>query len=339
MSNLDYSKLRVGIVGAGLMGRWHAKTVKRLGVVPVSILDQNLSQAKALSLEMGGAELFTDIDNMLSSSRLDIIHICTPLNSHSSIALRAIDAGVHVIVEKPVAASVVDTESLLQASSKQNVKLCPVHQFGFQDGVLAAIAELDSLGDLLSVRFTTASAGGEHSKSKLNEIIADIIPHPLSVLQRLRPGIRLETSQWQGVQARDGELQLMGEAGGITIDIYISMNARPTRCEMELFCSKGRLILNFFHGYAVVETGKVSRVQKMMQPFKYALKEFFIAGGNITKRGLNRELAYPGLSRLIEEFYNAVVADTEAPISPEEILEVAIARDNLSERFLSDVHR
>jgi predicted dehydrogenase len=337
MSTIDYSKLRVGIVGAGLMGRWHAKTAKRLGVRPVSILDKNPSQAKDLSAEIGSAEIFTDIDDMLSSTQLDIIHICTPLNSHASIAMRAIDAGVHVIVEKPVAASVAETESLLQASNKRSVKLCPVHQFGFQKGVLEVISELDSLGELLNVRFTTSSAGGEYSKNELNEIIADIIPHPLSVLQRLRPGIRLDTSQWQGVHARDGELQLVGEADGVAIDIYISMSARPTRCEMELFCSKGRITLNFFHGYAIIETGTVSRAQKMMQPFKYALKEFFVAGGNIAKRGLSRELAYPGLSRLTEEFYRAVVTDTEVPISPEEILAVAIARDNLSKRFLSDV--
>lgn len=324
-------------MGAGLMGHWHAKTAKRLGAQIVSILDNSPSQAKALSAEIGDAEVFTDIDTMLSSAQLDIIHICTPLNSHFSMAMRAIDAGVHVIVEKPVTASVDETEALLQASSKQNVKLCPVHQFGFQDGVLDAIDKIDALGELLSVRFTTGSAGGEHSENELNEIVADIIPHPLSVLQRLRPGIMLDTSQWQGVHVRDGELQLIGEVDGIGIDFYISMIARPTRCEMELFSSKGRLTLNFFHGYAIVETGEVSRVQKMIQPFKYALKELFIAGGNITRRGLSRELAYPGLSRLVENFYRAVTSDTEAPVSPEEILAVAIARDDLSKRFLSGV--
>jgi predicted dehydrogenase len=297
MSNLDYSKFQVGIVGAGLMGRWHAKTAKRLGVRSMVIADPYLSRASELSDELNiDAEVFTDMDKMLSR-QLDIIHICTPLESHHSLVQQAINTGAHVLVEKPVAATVSETESLLQLARERNLNLCPVHQFGFQDGVLEAIAELDSLGELLSVRFTTASAGGEYSENELNNIIADIIPHPLSVLQRLRPGISLDTSEWQGVQSREGELQLVGEVDNVGIDIYISMNARPTRCEMELFCSEGRLTLNFFHGYMVIEKGEVSRVQKMIQPFRYALKEFFIAGVNITKRSYNREFAYPGLSR------------------------------------------
>lgn len=338
MSNMNFPNLQVGIVGAGLMGRWHSIYAKRLGVQLVSILDYELSHAQRLSVELGGgADIFTDIDSMLSQSQPDVIHICTPLESHYPIAMQAIEAGVHVIVEKPMAASVAETEKLLEASRNKGVSVCPVHQFGFQDGVLNALTELNSLGELLHLRFMTGSAGGEvQPKSTLNDIIADIIPHPLSVLQRLRPGINLDTRQWSGVHSRDGELQIIGDAEGVAVDIYISMNARPTRCEMELFCSKGRLYLNFFHGYVVIETGHVSRAQKMIQPFRYAWKELFVAGINITRRGLARELAYPGLSRLIENFYIAITTGIALPISATDSLAVAVARDELTQRLLTD---
>ncbi len=338
MPDTDYSRLRVGIVGAGLMGRWHAKTVSRIGAKLVSVLDQDLSRAKSLSGELGGeAEIFTNPNDMLDSSKLDIVHICTPVNSHFQLARQLINAGIHLLVEKPLTIAVDETRTLLHAARKQDVKLCPVHQFGFQDGVQNAIAALDSLGELLSVRFTTGSAGGEtQSVRALNEIVADIIPHPFSVLQRLRTGISLDTSQWHGLHLRAGELQLIGCADGIAIDFYISMNARPTRCEMELFCSQGRVYLNFFHGYAIVEKGRESRLQKVLQPFKYALKELTFAGSNIAKRGLRGQFAYPGLTGLLDCFYQSVVRGVEPPISTEDTLAIAIARDDLATRFLSD---
>jgi len=335
MSNTDFSKLRVGIVGAGLMGRWHAIYARHLGAQLVSILDHDAAQAKKLARETGNiATTYTDMEVMFSSAQLDVVHICTPIDSHFPIARRAIDAGVHVIVEKPLAANVAETETLLSIARERSVKLCPVHQFGFQNGVLDAKAVLDSLGELLHLRFTVASAGGEgQAADQLDDIITDVIPHPLSVLQRLRPGISLDSSLWSDVHSRTGELHLLGEVDGTAIDIYVSMNARPTRCEMELFCSKGKISLNFFHGYAMIETGKVSRLQKMVQPVHSSLKEFLVAGSNLIKRGVNRESAYPGLICLLEHFYTAVATGAESPISPKEILAVAAARDNIKLRL------
>ncbi|VAW92788.1 hypothetical protein MNBD_GAMMA23-357 [hydrothermal vent metagenome] len=336
MSNTAYSPLKAGIVGAGLMGRWHSSVIQRLGVQTACILDTNHQLALQLSAKLkNNPAVFSSLDEMLSCVQLDVLHICTPVESHYPIAMAAIDAGVHVVVEKPLATSVDKTQSLLTAATAKNVKVCPVHQFGFQAGTQKAISHQDSLGELLHLRFTTGSAGASgQTQSALNDVIADIIPHPLSVLQRIRPNIKLDTRQWSGVHSRKGELQLIGEANGIGIDIYISMNTRPTRCEMELFFTDGRIVLNFFHGYALIEKGKVSRIQKLVQPFKYALNQLFVAGLNISKRSLMGEHAYPGLYSLISEFYSSVKNNTVSPIAAEDILNVAIARDNLVGRFL-----
>lgn len=337
MSITDYSSLKVGIVGAGLMGRWHSSVIKRLGAETVSIVDTNSVLAQQLAdKHKNNPTVFSNIDEMLSSTQLDVIHICTPVESHFPLSMKAIEAGVHLVVEKPLATSVDKTKSILALSAKNNVKVCPVHQFGFQDGTQKAISELGSLGELLHLRFTTNSAGGVGQvDNTLNDIIADVIPHPLSVLQRIRPNINLDSKQWAGIHSRKGELQVVGEADGIGLDIYISMNARPTRCEMELFCANGRIVLNFFHGYALIEKGNVSRIQKLVQPFKYALNQLYVAGLNISKRSLSGEHAYPGLYNLIEKFYSSVENNTASPISAEEILNVAVARDNLVERFFN----
>ena len=337
MSKTDFSKLRVGIIGAGLMGRWHGSYATRLGSQLVAVLDRDAVLAERLAAKSGSdASVYTEMDAMLGHAGLDIVHICTPLDSHYLLASQAMNAGVHVIAEKPLAATFAETETLLKMAAERDVKLCPVHQFGFQQGVFDALAADHVLGELLQLRFTVASAGGENqAASVLDEIIADVIPHPLSILQRLRSGIELDTAHWSGVHSKNGELHLLGETNGIAIDVYVSMNARPTRCEMELFYSKGKIKLNLFHGYALVETGNVSRMQKMLQPLKISLQEFFVAGSNLAKRGLYKEPAYPGLKTLLEVFYNAVSAGTAPPISPDEIRAVAKARDDISQRLLN----
>ena len=339
MPYTDYKKLKVGIVGAGLMGRWHAKLVTRQGAKIIAIVDGNTTIAKQLAKEIDGtAQVFVDIDSMLADCQLDVLHICTPLNSHFSLAMRAISAGIHVIVEKPMAETAEETKLLLDASEKNNVKICPVHQFGFQDGVMKVISEASSLGDLVHLRFTTGSAGGEgRGKAPLNEIIADIIPHPLSVLQRLCPHYSIDNLDWQGISSCEGELQIMSNAGGVGLDIYISMNSRPTRCEMELFYTKGRAVLNFFHGYVVIEKGSVSRLQKMIQPFVFSLNEFFVAGINITKRIIKKELAYPGLSYLIQDFYRTIIAEEKAPIKSSDSLAIAKIRNEIVSKYLPEL--
>ena len=336
MPNTDYSNLKIGIVGAGLMGRWHSKVAMRQGAKILSIVDSNATLATQLSIELGNtAKVFTDIESMLVACQLDVLHICTPLDSHFTLAMKAINAGVHVVIEKPIAENADETKLLLDASKKNNVKICPVHQFCFQDGVQHVISDAASLGELMHMRFTTGSAGGEgDNKATLTEIIADIIPHPLSVLQKLYPQYNFESIDWQGISSREGELQIIGASDGVGLDIYISMNTRPTRCEMELFYTQGRAVLNFFHGYVVIEKGKVSRLQKMIQPFMFSLKEFFVAGVNIIKRIIKKELAYPGLSRLIKDFYSSVITGNESPIKHSDALAIAKAREEVIHKFL-----
>jgi len=338
MHQSDFSTLQVAIIGAGLMGHWHAHALRKMGVTIVAILDSDSSAAAKLAKSINhtsSIQLFTDIESLLQTVKLDVIHICTPVDSHYTLALEAIKSGINIVLEKPVASNLNETQVLLSEASKNKVTICPVHQFGFQDGVKKALSSLESLGDLLHLRFSTNSAGAEgKSVEYLNEVIADIIPHPLSVLQQIHSDINFQSENWSGVHSRKGELQLIGDIDNIGIDIYISMNARPTRCEMELFCTKGRVLLNFFHGYAVIEKGKVSKLQKLAQPFKFSFNHFLVASLNIIRRALNNEKAYPGLYSLLSEYYQSILNKVEPPISETEIISIAKTRDEVLQRFI-----
>jgi len=332
------TRLKVGIAGAGLMGHWHAKFLQNSNADLVAVFDKNPEKSRKLCAGFKNApSMVVSMEDMQARFEPDVVHICTPLESHFDIAMQALQSGSHVVVEKPLTSTAPETRQLIELANQRGLTICPVHQMAFQRGVQHTQSALSGLGDILEMRFTSCSAGGTGVEGDgLNAIVQEIVSHPLSIMQALKPDISLNSDSWQGINPRPGDLQLIGIADGIAVDISISMNARPTRCEMELFCSEGRVYLNLFHGYCVVEKGKVSRLQKLLQPFKYSAKEFLLAGNNAVRRAMGGELAYPGLNRFLDEFYRSLGSSAASPVSPDHALEVAIARDELSKWFLPD---
>ena len=322
--------IKAAIVGAGLMGYWHARYAGRAGSRIAAVADTSFNSAATLSRQLAGSTAYDSIDAMLATVKPAVVHICTPLASHVPLAKKAIESGAHVLLEKPLAGTAEETQSLLELAARHGVVLCPVHQFAFQDGIFRARKVLRRMGEVLHASFTICSAGGaDHESASIERILADILPHPLSVMRSLWPEIDLVDRNWNSFHPRNGELYLSALSGKTVTGIYISMNARPTRCEMDIYCERGRIHLNFFHGYAVVQKGRVSRFRKIIQPFGWSVRTFAAAGGNLVRRIVNREPAYPGLRKLVSEFYSAVNAGTSGPIPDGDTLAIAAARDRI----------
>jgi len=323
-------KLRVSIVGAGLMGYWHAHAAHCLGAHLVGTADIDPQLATRLARRYPGAQAFTDMESMLSATSPDLVHICTAPESHGILASQAIRNGAHVLVEKPLALSLDKTRSLLDEAAVTKVSVCPVHQFVFQHGVEKAHSLLPSLGKIMSIRSTIFSAGAtDKTNDGLKKVVADILPHPLSLLHCFVPKARPETFNWQTVNTQPGELSVTTAVDDIVFSILISMRSRPTRCEFDVYCSGGSLHLNLFQGYVVVQKGASSRRHKITHPFSSAINTSLAATVNLMRRSLQREWAYPGLKELINRFYGAVSKENGMPITANQILFVAAAHDEL----------
>lgn len=320
------------------MGRWHAYFAQRLGAEVAAVVDSTPGAAASLARRMRKAAVFGEMGAMLEAVRPHVVHICTPLSSHVPLTLQVVEAGAHALVEKPLTQMAGQTQVLLQKAREQGVHVCPVHQFGFQSGVARAAKALEGLGDALHANFTICSAGGgAETGAAFDTIVADILPHPLSILQTLWPRNPLQAHDWTAYSRRNGELHVQGSTSGIAVSVYVSMNARPTRCDLDILCSGGSIHLNFFHGYAVVRHGRPSRVDKIAQPFRFAGKTCTIAAINLAGRTLRREMAYPGLSALIGRFYAAVRGADSNPISAQDTLAAAIVREHVIQRAIPGV--
>ena len=328
--NATLPVLRVGIIGAGLMGRWHAHAIKKSGALIIAVVDLDIEEAKKLAKGYNNAKVYSNPREMMDDVDIDVVHICTPISTHKEFSEMALKKGIHVMVEKPMTSNSTETEELFSLAEEKKLYICPVHQFVFQDGMSKALENLPRIGKLVHLESVICSAGGEgQEEGELDIIAADILPHPLSLFLALLPQ-PIEEEEWQVMKPSFGDIRATTTVNDVTLSIFISMKGRPTECSMKIVGQNGIIYLDLFHGFSYLVDGRVSKLNKILHPFKMAAKSLLSAAINIGKRVIGNEPAYPGLSSLIREFYNAILSKTEPPLGKSNIIKVAELRDKIT---------
>ncbi|MEP7130507.1 MAG: hypothetical protein ABI770_05200, partial [Sphingomicrobium sp.] len=163
------------------------------------------------------------------------------------------------------------------------------------------------------------------------EVIADILPHPLSMVQKLLPSAELVALDWACIRSAPGEWLLSAPIAEAVLVMQLSMNGRPTRFMTRVTAGAGTMELDNFHDFAVLWPGKVSRGAKIVQPFQRNGLGLLAAGMNLAARTARREFAYPGLQTLVGEFYRAAQSGgiVPPPITAEQSITIAEARDRI----------
>ena len=125
------SDLRVGIAGAGFIARAHAEAYAATpGVRIVGIGDPVPAKAEELAGRTGAAP-FGSLDQLLSAG-VDAVSICTPTPTHCELVLAALDAGVSVLCEKPIAYSLADADRMIDAAATAQGLLMVGHVSRFE---------------------------------------------------------------------------------------------------------------------------------------------------------------------------------------------------------------
>jgi predicted dehydrogenase len=204
----------------------------------------------------------------------------------------------------------------------------PVHQFVFQPGVRRILERLDQLGALVRCAFVAASAGTETTGLDADELVSEILPHPLSLFARLTP-LDVGALDWHVIRPAAGELRATAVAGTTSLEIVLTAHGRPTSTTLEVMGSDGTARADLFHGFATLDRGRTTRATKLTGPFRQSTRTFVGAGRNLAARTIAREPAYPGLRELVRRTYAAIADGGEPPIRPTETLAVAVARDRI----------
>lgn len=181
-------KLRIAVVGAGY---WGPNLARNFRSNPdwelAAICDTDRERAEHLSDVVGGVPVITQLDTLLARDDLDAIAIATPARTHHEIALAALKAGKHVVVEKPLADDSGRGLEMLQEADARGLVLMADHTYCYTPAALK-IRELiqeGALGDILFIDSVRINLG--LVRPDVN-VFWDLAPHDLSIIDFVVPG-------------------------------------------------------------------------------------------------------------------------------------------------------
>ena len=145
-----YPDLRVGIVGAGFIGRVHARSARLAGARLVGVASSTPDSAAAAARELGIARGFATAEELVASDDIDVVHVCAPNHLHLPLARAALESGKHVVCEKPLALDAAGAAELVAVARKtQLVATVPfVYRYYPTVREARARARAGSLGEL-----------------------------------------------------------------------------------------------------------------------------------------------------------------------------------------------
>ena len=169
------NKTRIAVIGVGYLGQHHARILAAMPEVDlVAVVDTNQERAAAVAAKHATAAL-TDASTLIG--RVDAVTIATPTVSHVEIALRFVKAGVPVLVEKPLAASLAEADRLVETAAARGALLATGHTERFNPAVAAALPLVSS------PRFIEIHRLGAFPERSLDiDVIFDLMIHDLDLL-------------------------------------------------------------------------------------------------------------------------------------------------------------
>lgn len=147
MYNMDNKIYRAAVVGCGVISANHISALLECENVEIAALcDIKPERAEARKEQFAlNAKIYTDYDEMLDAEKLDVVHIATPHYLHAKMAIKALDLGINVFLEKPMCINREQIEALLAAEKRSTAKICVCFQNRFNPSTIKAreVAEED----------------------------------------------------------------------------------------------------------------------------------------------------------------------------------------------------
>jgi len=171
-------RVRVGVVGVGYLGRFHALIYSRMPDLElVGVVDTNLDTARAVAAE-SGCEVFESGGELIG--KVDAVSIVVPTTAHLEQARPLLEAGVHMLMEKPIASTVEEGREIVRLAEQTGVILQIGHLERFNAGVMA-------LADRIShPRFIEAHRmSGFVARATDVDVVSDLMIHDIDIILSL----------------------------------------------------------------------------------------------------------------------------------------------------------
>lgn len=182
-------KIRTAVIG---MGYWGPKFARNLLLHPdfelIAVADTHLVKAsKELQLLNAlNVHVYSDIESLLKSEEVDLVHIAVPPQFHIEVAEKALNSGKHLLLEKPVGLNSSERSRILELALVKNLRVFVDHTYLFTSEfeAIRAIIEDAEIGELIFLNSTRINLGLIQSQTT---VIEDLAVHDLAILDALLP--------------------------------------------------------------------------------------------------------------------------------------------------------
>jgi predicted dehydrogenase len=242
------SALRAAVVGCGHFGRYHAQKYAEIpGVDLVAVVDRDPEAAERLAAEVGGEAL---TDPAALAGRVDVASVVVPTQHHFEIARALLEAGIHVLVEKPIAATVEEARRLIEVAAAAGRILQVGHLERFNAAILA-------LGDVIGQPVFIESHRLAPFKPRGTDVdvILDLMIHDIDLIQLL-VGAPLTSVDAVGVPVLSSRDDIANArlhfATGCVVNVTASRVSLKSERKMRLFQRDAYISIDFQGGEATI---------------------------------------------------------------------------------------
>ena len=236
---------RAAIVGTGYIGRVHSSTLRALGVEVVAACGRTRESAETF----GAGRPYADLAELLASEQVDVLHVCTPNSLHADEALAALERGVHVVCEKPLAVSTAESARMVAAASERalvgatcyhtrSYPLVEHMRAEIADGALGEIAFVHGRYLCDDVLFPASGWRVDPERSGPSYVVADLGTHWLDAAEHVT-GLRVEEVRAELRSIAGGPLEdyaalSLRFAGGASGSVVVSAGAAGRKNQLLL---------------------------------------------------------------------------------------------------------
>jgi len=234
-------QLRAGVAGGGVFGGFHARKYAALdGVTLKAVFDPDEGRAHALADQLG-AESFARFEPFLTG--IDVLTVASPATTHADLAKAALAAGIHVYVEKPLAVTRVDAQTLIAAAADNQRVLSCGHQERVVFGAMGLLGGSEPPLRLQAVRRGTFSG-----RAMDVSCVLDLMVHDLDLALMLTSAhavdVRASGRRLHGEMFDEVTTQITFD-DGFVVELEASRAAQKRERTMRVVYSSGELQIDF----------------------------------------------------------------------------------------------
>jgi predicted dehydrogenase/nucleoside-diphosphate-sugar epimerase len=320
--------LRIGIIGAGQMARQHARAIGRLQNAKVTaVVDPDPVALEEIRRIAPGANPFASLADLVRSNSVDVVHICTPPQTHEILTEQSLDAGLHVYVEKPFVDTHASALRLAKLADRHGLKICAGHQLLYEPPTRRAVELLPVLGDVAHIESYFSFRAATHTPTgraplRADLQLLDILPHPVYVLLDFLERASEGKSQLASVEIGPrGTVHALIRRGSLTGTLVVTLDGRPVESYLKIVGSNGSVYCDYVRSTVQTNVGPgASGVDKLLSPYRAAWQLLTGTTASMSKRFLKRQQSYPGLAEIFTAFYESISQNAPSPVTRANLL-------------------